>query len=77
VVLFSLGSVGKTQVALKIAYGAKETLGWTVIWLSAASHANFQQACTEVVKCFAIPTVDADILQEQLKQYLNSPQAGK
>ncbi|KAI1826668.1 acyl transferase/acyl hydrolase/lysophospholipase [Xylaria intraflava] len=78
--LYGLGGVGKTQVALRIAYEAKDVYGFMVLWLPAASNAAFQQACTEAVKRLSIQTVkdnpDEDP-KELLQHYLNSDKAGK
>ncbi|KAI8945770.1 acyl transferase/acyl hydrolase/lysophospholipase [Xylaria longipes] len=77
VCLYGLGGVGKTQVALRIAYEAKDVRGLMVLWLPAASHATFQQACTEAVKRLAIQATKDEDPKELLQQYLNSDKAGK
>ncbi|KAI0544963.1 acyl transferase/acyl hydrolase/lysophospholipase [Xylaria curta] len=77
VCLYGLGGVGKTQVALRIAYEAKDIRGIVVLWLPAASNAAFQQACTKAAERLAIEAAkDADPKQ-LLQQYLNSGKAGK
>ncbi|KAI1735667.1 acyl transferase/acyl hydrolase/lysophospholipase [Xylaria scruposa] len=77
VCLYGLGGVGKTQVALRIAYEAKDMRGLMVLWLPAASNAAFQQACTEVVKRLAIQATKNEDPKELLQQYLNSDKAKK
>ncbi|KAI1750700.1 acyl transferase/acyl hydrolase/lysophospholipase [Xylaria castorea] len=77
VCLYGLGGVGKTQVALRIAYEAKDMREFMVLWLPAASNATFQQACTEAVKRLAIQPVKDETPKELLQQYLNSEKAGK
>ncbi|TRX89188.1 hypothetical protein FHL15_009886 [Xylaria flabelliformis] len=77
VCLYGLGGVGKTQVALRIAYEAKDVRGLIVLWLPAASNAAFQQACTEAVKRLAIQATKDEDAKELLQQYLKSDQARK
>ncbi|KAI1125085.1 acyl transferase/acyl hydrolase/lysophospholipase [Nemania abortiva] len=77
VCLHGLGGIGKTQVALQIAYEAKDTLGFSVIWLPAASNAIFRQACGQAVKRLAIKTAEDEDPEEVLQSYLNSDEAGK
>ncbi|TGJ86578.1 hypothetical protein E0Z10_g2205 [Xylaria hypoxylon] len=77
VCLHGLGGVGKTQVAVRIAYEAKDELGFLVIWLPAANSATFQQACAEAVKQLAIQAVEDEDPKEVLQKYLNSDRAGK
>ncbi|KAF2968835.1 hypothetical protein GQX73_g4720 [Xylaria multiplex] len=72
VCLHGLGGIGKTQVALRIAYTAKDTLGLLVIWLPAANSATFQQVCTEAVNLLAIPAAKDEDRREALQRYLNS-----
>ncbi|KAI8625843.1 acyl transferase/acyl hydrolase/lysophospholipase [Xylariaceae sp. FL1651] len=77
VAVFGLGGVGKTQAALQIAYEAKDALGFLVLWLPAITNANFQQACTEVVKRLAIQAANDEDPREVLQNYLDSDKAGK
>ncbi|KAI0454131.1 acyl transferase/acyl hydrolase/lysophospholipase [Xylaria acuta] len=77
VCLYGLGGVGKTQVALRIAYEAKDEREFMVLWLPTASNAAFQQACTEAVKRLTIPAAKDEDPKELLQQYLNSDKSGK
>ncbi|KAI0446399.1 acyl transferase/acyl hydrolase/lysophospholipase [Xylaria telfairii] len=77
VCLYGLGGVGKTQVALRIAYEAKDVRGIMVLWLLAASSVTFQQACAEAVKRLTIQGTKDDDPKELLQGYLNSDKAGK
>ncbi|KAI1172576.1 acyl transferase/acyl hydrolase/lysophospholipase [Nemania sp. FL0916] len=76
VCLYGLGGIGKTQVALRIAYEAKDARGLMVIWLSAANSATFKQYCAEAIKRLSIPTEKDEDFRESLQRYLNSDQAG-
>ena len=51
-----LGGIGKTQVALQMAYYTKNKPGWSVFWLPALSMAGFEQACTQIAGKLSIPT---------------------
>ncbi|KAI1187709.1 acyl transferase/acyl hydrolase/lysophospholipase [Nemania serpens] len=77
VCLHGLGGVGKTQVALRIAYEARDVRGLLVLWLPAVNNATFQQACAEAVKHLAIPVANHEDSKEVLQRHLNSSQAGK
>ncbi|KAI0467590.1 hypothetical protein F4859DRAFT_506728 [Xylaria cf. heliscus] len=77
VCLHGLGGVGKTQVALQIAYEAKDARGLMVLWLPAVNHATFQQACTIALKRLVIPVAKDEDPKELLKEYLNSDESGE
>lgn len=77
--LFGLGGVGKTQVALQLAYWAKELLpGYSIYWVPALSEGSFKQAYSEIVRKLAIhkATDDENVL-EMVKRHLSSEAAGK
>ncbi|GAP91468.1 putative acyl transferase acyl hydrolase lysophospholipase [Rosellinia necatrix] len=77
VCLSGLGGVGKTQIALKIAYEAKDTRGLLVIWLPAASDATFRQACTDSLKRLDIQLKEDVDHRVLLRDHLNSDKAGE
>jgi replication-associated recombination protein RarA len=72
-----LGGVGKTQVALQIAYRARTLPSWSVFWLPALSKAAFDQACTEVVERLRIPTSGTEEAKQVVKAYLESNASGR
>ncbi|KXJ94832.1 acyl transferase/acyl hydrolase/lysophospholipase, partial [Microdochium bolleyi] len=79
VALVGLGGVGKTQVALQLAYWVKECRKeHSVFWLPALSDGSFEQACADIVSTIDIPTAaDDKDARTTLRQYLSSDAAGK
>ncbi|KAH7115657.1 P-loop containing nucleoside triphosphate hydrolase protein [Dactylonectria macrodidyma] len=78
VAIVGLGGVGKTQVALQVAYWAREHVPeWSVFWLPALSSASFEQACQEMVRKLGIQGVDKEDAKEVAGRYLASQAAGK
>ncbi|KAH7363588.1 nucleoside phosphorylase domain-containing protein [Plectosphaerella cucumerina] len=59
--LVGLGGVGKTQVALQIAYWVKEQKpDWSVFWLPALSMAGFEQTCADMVRRLGLEGPDKE-----------------
>ena len=79
VAVVGLGGVGKTQVALRVAYWTKESIpDFSVFWLPALSDESFDQACAEIVTKFAIQkTADDEDPRETLRRHLSLETAGK
>ncbi|KAK2685484.1 hypothetical protein QWA68_016227 [Fusarium oxysporum] len=76
--LVGLGGIGKTQIALQLAYWIKEKKqDYSVFWVPALSHASFEQACMQIVNSCGIPTSDRESAIESVRQYLSSKHAGK
>jgi hypothetical protein len=77
VALMGLGGMGKTQIALELAYRVKYTeKQYSVLWMPAHSAAAFEKAATELVRKLAIPCGTGDDPKEALKGYLASDAAG-
>ncbi|SPJ84212.1 related to TPR repeat [Fusarium torulosum] len=78
--LVGLGGIGKTQIALQLAYWIKEKKqDYSVFWVPALSRASFEQACVQIIDACDIPTTNnnnADAV-ESVRQYLSSKRAGK
>ncbi|KAM5361080.1 hypothetical protein ACJA88_014599 [Fusarium oxysporum] len=78
--LVGLGGIGKTQIALQLAYWIKEKKqDYSVFWVPALSRASFEQACMQIMDACDIPTTNnnkADAV-ESVRQYLSSKGAGK
>ncbi|KAF2963181.1 hypothetical protein GQX73_g10402 [Xylaria multiplex] len=73
-----LGGVGKTQVALKLAYWVKDNQpGYSVFWVPALGHASFEQAYAEIVRQLDIQIKDNEDLKVSVRRYLESERAGK
>ncbi|KAH6996005.1 hypothetical protein BKA56DRAFT_144505 [Ilyonectria sp. MPI-CAGE-AT-0026] len=76
VALLGLGGIGKTQVALNLAFWAKENY-YSVFWIPALSNASFEQACTGIAKALGIPCADGEDPKEAVQMHLNSENAGR
>ncbi|KAF9767582.1 hypothetical protein IL306_015229, partial [Fusarium sp. DS 682] len=78
VALVGLGGIGKTQIALQLAYWIKEKKqDYSVFWVPALSRASFEQACIQIIDACDIPTADNNNAVESVRQYLSSKRAGK
>ncbi|KAF6524724.1 hypothetical protein HZS61_013223 [Fusarium oxysporum f. sp. conglutinans] len=78
VALVGLGGIGKTQIALQLAYWMKEKKqDYSVFWVPALSRASFEQACVQIIDACDIPTADNSDAVESVRQYLSSKRAGK
>ncbi|KAL2289486.1 hypothetical protein FJTKL_01757 [Diaporthe vaccinii] len=79
VAIVGLGGVGKTQVALQVAYWAKENKPeYSVFWLPALSDGSFEQACARIVEKLDIrKTADDEDPRETVRRHLSSEVAGK
>ncbi|KAI0439883.1 hypothetical protein F4803DRAFT_529566 [Xylaria telfairii] len=73
-----LGGVGKTQVALQLAYWVKEAKpDYSVFWVSALSDGSFEQAYTEMARQLDIQIRGNEDLNECVRRYFESERAGK
>ncbi|RKK19196.1 hypothetical protein BFJ66_g17672 [Fusarium oxysporum f. sp. cepae] len=78
VALVGLGGIGKTQIALQLAYFIKETKkDYSVFWVPALSSASFKQTCVQIMDACGIPTTDNSNAVESVRQHLSSKDAGK
>ncbi|KAI6080131.1 hypothetical protein F4821DRAFT_84203 [Hypoxylon rubiginosum] len=78
VAVVGLGGVGKTQVALQLAYWVKDNQpDYSIFWVSAQSDGSFEQAYTEIARQLAIRSEKGEDLKESVQRYLNSEAAGK
>ncbi|SCV39880.1 related to ankyrin 3 [Fusarium fujikuroi] len=84
VALYGLGGVGKTQIAIKLAYIVKKQdqadqadRRYSVIWMPALSMASFEQACTKMISEFGIKRANDEDPKETFRRFLNSEKAGK
>lgn len=77
VALVSLGGMGKTQIALHLAYWARDNMSeYSILWMAAFSIASFEQACTELVKKLNLRCARDKDAKESVQRYLSSEDAG-
>ncbi|KAK4249021.1 hypothetical protein C7999DRAFT_30552 [Corynascus novoguineensis] len=76
--IVGLGGVGKTQVALQLAYWAKEHRPeFSIFWVSALSNATFKHAFTAIARKLLIQSdSEDDGLFKSVRRYLSSEAAG-
>ncbi|KAB5581207.1 P-loop containing nucleoside triphosphate hydrolase protein [Coniochaeta sp. 2T2.1] len=78
VALVGLGGVGKTQVALQLAFWTKENKAdCSVFWVPALSEATFEQAYTDIASQLEIRRGDEQDVKECVRQYLSSEADGR
>ncbi|RYP36178.1 hypothetical protein DL767_003510 [Monosporascus sp. MG133] len=80
VAVVGLGGVGKTQVALQLAYWAKDhnhQPKYSVFWVSAMSGPAFEQAYTEIARKLPIQKgSETEDSKESVRRYLSSDAVG-
>jgi hypothetical protein len=77
VALVGLGGIGKTQIALELAYRVRHAeKQYSVLWMPAHGAAAFEKAATELVRKMAIPCGTSDDPKKALQSYLASDAAG-
>ncbi|KEY73844.1 hypothetical protein S7711_10154 [Stachybotrys chartarum IBT 7711] len=77
--LVGLGGVGKTQVALHLAYRVKKARpDYSIFWIPVLSEQSTTQAYAEIAKKLGLwKSKDEDDLKELVCQHLSSDEAGK
>ena len=72
-----LGGVGKTQIALELAYQVREKdPACSIFWIPATTTEAIEQAFMNINKSLGLSTADKDA-KLQLKKYLSSERAGR
>ncbi|KAH7303076.1 P-loop containing nucleoside triphosphate hydrolase protein [Stachybotrys elegans] len=73
VTLVGLGGIGKTQVALQIAYGLKDnSLECSVLWTPALSVPGFEKECIELARKFGVCEAEDQTPMQSIKYHLES-----
>jgi tetratricopeptide (TPR) repeat protein len=76
--IFGLGGVGKTQIALQVAYWARQNMpSYSIFWISALSKASFEQACTQIATKLEISKIsDNEDAMESVQRHLSLESIG-
>ncbi|KAL2887781.1 putative acyl transferase acyl hydrolase lysophospholipase [Ceratocystis lukuohia] len=78
VALVGLGGMGKTQVALKLAYTVKEQrTDYSIFWLTATNIDVFRNSCKELAEELKLQLANTDDPKTAVKQYLESSSSGQ
>lgn len=78
VALAGLGGIGKTQIAMQIAFWVRQHKpDYSVFWLPALSNASIDQACAEFMARHGNQQGNSTSPRESFGQYLSSPGVGK
>ncbi|OCK75506.1 putative kinesin light chain, partial [Lepidopterella palustris CBS 459.81] len=79
VAIYGLGGVGKTQVALELAYRTREAHpDYSIFWIPANSVEKFEQACLEIGQLLQIPGISEENtdVKQLVKQKLSQETTG-
>ncbi|GIK00850.1 hypothetical protein Aspvir_004879 [Aspergillus viridinutans] len=73
-----LGGIGKTQIALELAYRARETVpGISIFWIPCTSYENIEQAYLSIASSLGMMDIKPAEVKEQVKTFLSQEHAGK
>ncbi|KAL4972996.1 hypothetical protein BDW66DRAFT_154205 [Aspergillus desertorum] len=78
IAIYGLGGIGKTQVALEIAYRTREQIPeCSIFWIPCTSIETVDQAYMDIASNLRIMVVEPSKVKEQVKAYLSRPEAGR
>ncbi|GFF23679.1 isoform 4 of kinesin light chain [Aspergillus udagawae] len=78
VAVTGLGGVGKTQVALELAYRVRDRdKECSIFWVACTSYEVIEQTYLNMAQALGLPNVKPAEVKEQVKRYLISEQAGQ
>ncbi|KAL3438073.1 hypothetical protein BDV09DRAFT_182992 [Aspergillus tetrazonus] len=78
IAITGLGGVGKTQVALELAYRRRDQdSGCSVFWVPCTSYEMIEQSFHEIAQILGLCDVKPAEVKEQMQAYLSSKNAGK
>ncbi|EED12703.1 kinesin light chain, putative [Talaromyces stipitatus ATCC 10500] len=78
IAITGLGGVGKTQVALELAYRIRDRdTECSIFWIPCTSYAMIEQAFLHIAQILGPPDVDPAEVKERIQTYLSTEIAGK
>lgn len=78
IALTGLGGVGKTQIALELAYRIRDGDDkCSVIWISSVSQESVEQAYMSIAQHLQLPDVNPADVKMRVKSYLSHERAGR
>jgi nucleoside phosphorylase/tetratricopeptide (TPR) repeat protein len=78
VAIHGLGGIGKTQIALELAYRTREKLPeCSIFWIPCTSYESVQQAYVNIASALGILDIEPAKIMEQVKAHLSQESAGQ
>ncbi|KAJ5504600.1 Tetratricopeptide-like helical [Penicillium fimorum] len=78
VAIHGLGGIGKTQIALELAYRTREKVPErSIFWIPCTSYESVQQAYVNIASALGISDIEPAKMKEQVKSHLSQDRAGK
>ncbi|RHZ43106.1 uncharacterized protein CDV56_100225 [Aspergillus thermomutatus] len=76
--LLKKGGIGKTQIALELAYRARQkVLGNSIFWIPCMSYESVEQAYLSIASSLEMTDIKPAEVKEQVKTFLSQEHAGK
>ncbi|GFF30843.1 hypothetical protein IFM61606_10601 [Aspergillus udagawae] len=76
--IYGLGGIGKTQIALELAYRMREKVpGSSIFWIPCTSYENVEQAYLGVALCLGMTDIKPAAVKDQVKTFLSQEHSGK
>ncbi|KAJ6002315.1 Tetratricopeptide-like helical [Penicillium canescens] len=78
VAIHGLGGIGKTQIALELAYRTREKVPeCSIFWIPCTSYESVQQAYVKIAEALGISDIEPAKMKEQVKAHLSQYSAGE
>ncbi|KAL4985433.1 violaceus kinesin [Aspergillus falconensis] len=78
IAICGLGGVGKTQIALELAYRTRERdPEFSIFWIPCTSYASVEQACLNIAQLVGMKGLKPGEAKDRVKSYLSQGSSGK
>ncbi|KAL5041380.1 hypothetical protein BDW71DRAFT_168619 [Aspergillus fruticulosus] len=78
IAICGLGGVGKTQIALELAYRTRERdPEFSIFWIPCTSYASVEQACLNIAQLVGMQGLKPGEAKDRVKSYLSQGSSGK